>query len=471
MSEEQDLHPLPNGWIWAYLGEISEKISPGFPSGKHNKEHRGVLHIRPMNISASGNIDLSVAKYVEETGYDPILKGDIIFNNTNSPELVGKTTYVNQDTNWAYSNHMTKIRINTALLDPAWIGTYLHTLYLQGYFKIRCTHHVNQASINSTYLGQKVPIPLPPLSEQYRIVTKIEQLFTQLDAGVASLKKVRAQIKRYRQAVLKAAFEGRLTKVWREEHTGNDPFQSSLIKQKSNVESIDLSIDYNLPKLPQNWCWTKFETVIRNYDGKRVPIKREDRKQIQGNFPYYGASGIIDHVNDYLFDGQYLLIGEDGANLLARSSPIAFEAKGKFWVNNHAHVIQPRYGIPLKFLEHYINSIRLEKYITGTAQPKMTQRAMNNIPIPLPQNDESSVIVEEIERLFSIADEIEKTIEICLKQTNNLRQSILKRAFEGKLVIQDPLDEPASELLKRIKAEKAKTGIRMNKGRRMRKPI
>jgi type I restriction enzyme S subunit len=171
------LTELPNGWIWTKLEVLAEKINPGFPSGKHNKENRGIPHIRPMNISLKGEIDLAIVKYVETSNYEPLLKGYVLFNNTNSPEMLGKTTYLRQDTNWAYSNHMTRIRLFQQFLEPAWVAYYLHFLFLNGFFKMNCVHHVNQASINSGFLSKKIPIPLAPLTEQRRIVARIEELF------------------------------------------------------------------------------------------------------------------------------------------------------------------------------------------------------------------------------------------------------------------------------------------------------
>ena len=106
-------------------------------------------------------------------------------------------------------------------------------------------------------------------------------------------------------------------------------------------------------------------------------IKRTNR---QGQYPYYGASGIIDSIDGYTHDGEYVLIGEDGANLLARSTPIAFLAKGKIWVNNHTHVIKCKNNLPNDYLSYFINSIDLSPYVTGTAQPKLTQGNMNKIP-------------------------------------------------------------------------------------------
>ncbi|MCP5098237.1 MAG: restriction endonuclease subunit S [Chloroflexi bacterium] len=186
--------------------------------------------------------------------------------------------------------------------------------------------------------------------------------------------------------------------------------------------------------LPDGWKWTNLESVIENHDGRRVPVRKSDRAEMQGQFPYYGASGIIDHVDNFLFDGDFLLLAEDGANLFSRSTPIAFQAHRKFWVNNHAHVMQTKNGMPLSYLEHYLNSIDLTSFITGTAQPKLTQRNMNKIPVPLAPLAEQERIVAEVERRMSVVAATEQAITTNLARAERLRQSILGRAFSGQLV-------------------------------------
>lgn len=136
-------------------------------------------------------------------------------------------------------------------------------------------------------------------------------------------------------------------------------------------------------------------SICKNYDSKRVPITQSDRKE--GDYPYYGASGIVDHVEDFLFNEDLLLVSEDGANLLARVTPIAFSVKGKIWVNNHAHVLKFDSLFTQKFVELALNSISLEPYITGAAQPKLNQQALNSITLPLPPLSVQQDIVAEIE--------------------------------------------------------------------------
>lgn len=321
----------------------------------------------------------------------------------------------------------------------------------------------------------RILYPVSPLAEQKRIVAKIEELFTRLDAGVEALKKVRQELKRYRQAVLKYAFEGKLTEQWRENNKDKLEPASKLLEQiakerekntkdtKRKLPPLDIS---NLPDLPGGWVWANIGMISDNYDFQRVPVKRADRAKMKGHYPYYGASGIIDYVNDFLFDGDYLLIGEDGANLLARTKPLAFQAHGQFWVNNHAHILKTLGEIPLAYLENYVNGIPIDPFVTGTAQPKITQPNLNRISVPVAPSNEQQQIVLEIERHFSIADKIEQTVEQGLKQSNRLRQSILKQAYEGKLVRQDPEDEPAEKLLERIRVEKSKIASRAKKAKK-----
>lgn len=146
--------------------------------------------------------------------------------------------------------------------------------------------------------------------------------------------------------------------------------------------------------------FTTIDKISENLDGKRKPITSSDRTE--GNIPYYGASGIVDYVEDYIFNESLLLISEDGANLLARSTPIAFSIEGKSWVNNHAHVLRFSNMIQQKYVELYLNHISLEAYITGSAQPKLNQKKLNEIPIPVVSEQEMIDAVVTIEKIQNI---------------------------------------------------------------------
>jgi type I restriction enzyme S subunit len=154
---------LPKNWERVSLGEISANISPGFASGKHNSDGSGVPHLRPMNVDRDGQIDLSVVKSVAESRDVELKSGDILFNNTNSAELVGKTAVVShRETGFAFSNHMTRLQPESGIAS-SFVARQLHFLWMSGYMKYRCTNHVNQASISSKTLANTIPFFLPHL--------------------------------------------------------------------------------------------------------------------------------------------------------------------------------------------------------------------------------------------------------------------------------------------------------------------
>jgi type I restriction enzyme S subunit len=178
----------------------------------------------------------------------------------------------------------------------------------------------------------------------------------------------------------------------------------------------------------------KLGEICNNHDGERIPLSKEVRTKRKGEYRYYGATKIIDYIDEYIYDGKYLLIGEDGANLVSKSRELAFIVTGKFWVNNHAHVLSAKEGVLLEYVSYFFNSITLEPYVTGSAQPKLTQANLNKIQLPICSIEAQREIISEIERRFSVADKLEQTIDENLKKADLLKQSILKQAFEGKLV-------------------------------------
>lgn len=150
--------------------------------------------------------------------------------------------------------------------------------------------------------------------------------------------------------------------------------------------------------------WKKLGEVCDNLDRKRKPITASNR--IAGAIPYYGASGIVDYVKDYIFDGDFLLVSEDGANLLTRTYPIAFSIHGKTWVNNHAHILQFEERATRKYVEYYLNSIDLSLWISAGAQPKLTQDNLNKIPIPVPVLSEQQRIVDILDRFDTLVNDL-----------------------------------------------------------------
>jgi type I restriction enzyme, S subunit len=181
------------------------------------------------------------------------------------------------------------------------------------------------------------------------------------------------------------------------------------------------------------------DQISTNLDSRRVPITKGVR--VGGDYPYYGASGIVDYVADYIFNEDTLLISEDGANLLARSTPVAFPASGKYWVNNHAHVLRFDNQTTQRFVELFLESIPLDKYITGAAQPKLNQAALNSIPIPIPLPPEQRRIVSlldgALEGIATVKANAEQNLQNARALFDSYLQSVLTERgpgwVEGKL--------------------------------------
>lgn len=312
-------------------------------------------------------------------------------------------------------------------------------------------------------------------------------------------------IKKLRELILELAVRGKLVPQDPNDEPASELLKriaaekAELVKQgkiKKQKPLPEIREDEKPFELPEGWEWIRLGDATINRDSERIPLSSDERSNRQGIYDYYGASGVIDKIDNFLFDKTLLLIGEDGANLINRTTPIAFMAHGKYWVNNHAHVLD---GVCVSFLEYiclYINSISLEQYITGTAQPKMNQAKMNTILLGLAPKREQSRILSKVNILMSLCDQLEQqsltsldahqqlveTLLASLTDSQNaeelaenwarisqhfdtlftteasidaLKQTILQLAVMGKLVPQDPNDEPASELLKRIEQEKA----------------
>lgn len=173
--------------------------------------------------------------------------------------------------------------------------------------------------------------------------------------------------------------------------------------------------------IPDNWMKEGLENIASILDGKRKPIKKSER--VPGGIPYYGATGVIDWVNDYIFDEELILVGEDGENLKSRVLPMAFKISGKTWVNNHAHVIKPSNNIDINYLTYYLESISYEDYITGSAQPKLNQAQLKKIPVVYPPLKEQQKIAD----ILSTVDEQIENTEQLIEKTKELKKGLMQR--------------------------------------------
>lgn len=174
-----------------------------------------------------------------------------------------------------------------------------------------------------------------------------------------------------------------------------------------------------------NWSLKKISDICEFQNNKRVPLKSLDREKRQGEYPYYGASGIVDYIDNYIFDGKFLLISEDGENLRTRNTPIAFQAQGRFWVNNHAHILAEKEEGILDYLEYYFSILNINPYITGAVQPKLNKANLDAIEIPIPPVNERLLInqiLNSLKEKILLNNQINQTLE-------SIAQAIFKSWF------------------------------------------
>ena len=240
-------------------------------------------------------------------------------------------------------------------------------------------------------------------------------------------------------------------------YRGEDNSYYEKLLATGEVKCIDEEVPF---EIPQGWEWERLGNIMINKDSERIPLSVAQRQHLKKTYDYYGASGVIDKVDKYLFDKELLLIGEDGANLINRSTPIAFIAKGKYWVNNHAHVLDACSGMELSYVALFINAISLVEYVTGTAQPKMNQEKMNSILLAIPPVKEQYRILEKMSIIDTFIDKyasLQTKLDFLDNSINELlKKSILKEAIQGRLVPQIAEEGTAKELLENIKEEKMK---------------
>ena len=278
----------------------------------------------------------------------------------------------------------------------------------------------------------KALIPIPPVAEQHRIVSAIDSVnmpLCEYGSKEETLRILNTSFpENLKKSILQEAVQGKLVpqdpsdepaeallerirvekrRLIKEGKVKKDKRESVIFRRDNShyekLDGVERCIDDELPfEIPENWCWVRFGTALVNRDAERIPLPVSQREKLDKKYDYYGASGVIDKVDRYLFDKPLLLVGEDGANLLLRSKPIAFIASGQYWVNNHAHVIDAVAGVDLRYIALFINATNLAPYVTGTAQPKMNQEKLNSILVPLPPTNEQHRIVSAFEGIAAI---------------------------------------------------------------------
>jgi len=472
---------LPASWQWARLGEIADNIQYGYTESSTD-ESIGPKFLRITDIQNNEVNWKSVpyCKIDDAKKQNYILKdGDLVFARTGA--TVGKSYLLKGDfPESVFASYLIRVRLLNEVSELFVYNFFQSLIYWKQITEGQVG--IGQPNVNGTKLSLLI-VPVAPLLEQRAIVSKIEQLFSELDNGISNLKLAQEQLKVYRQAVLKKAFEGELTKKWRKQQT-DLPDAEDLLKQISKEKEEASKISgknmkpakpltdeelSELPRLPEGWFWVKFSEACNI---KSNLVSPEEYK----SYPHIAPDNIERETGQLL---QYRTIEEDqvfSPKHLFYKDQIIY-SKIRPYLNKL--IIAPfdglcsadMYPIESCMITKYLFYFMLSKDFVNKASnsgsrtilPKINRVELGRIPISLCSLPEQQAIVQEIETRLSVCDKIERDIKDNLERTEALRQSILKKAFEGKLLNERELSEvrkaedwgPAEVLLERIKAERA----------------
>ena len=389
-----------------------------------------------------------------------VRSGDVLLNITGAS--IGRVTTAPPEMDGARVNQHVCIIRTSEYLDPRFLAAYLSSPEMQAHIGSQ-NYGVTRQALTKTQILE-FRIPLPPVGEQKRIIEALISLHTRIQEARKRIRRLPAILKRFREAVLEAAVSGKLTEEWRgtEALVGNLNAESwlrdLLVRRRENAANGSRLREPTEPDLrhwslspPTGWKIASVSAFSECLDNLRVPVKRDARKSSRRLFPYYGANGMVDMVDEYIFDDELVLVTED-ETFYGRQKPIAYRSSGKCWVNNHAHVLRAVDGESADYLCFCLMYYNVIPWLTGTTgRAKLTQGVLNSLPIAVPPPAELREIVRRVKELLAAADTMEKRFESARNAIDSLMPTLLDKAFRGDLVPQDSADEPASVLLERVR--------------------
>jgi len=433
-----ELKELPEGWKWVILKDISESIQYGYTESS-SKEPIGPKFLRITDIQENKVFWESVpfCKIDEVSINRYLLKdGDLVFARTGA--TVGKSFLIKGLIPKAvFASYLIRVRVNKEINEKFLSNFFYSSNYWSQITKGQVG--IGQPNVNGTTLG-KLIIPLPPLPTQQTIVSKIEELFSELDKGVENLKTAQQQLKVYRQAVLKWAFEGKLTNgINNDANDLSDEKDLGMVAEPGAVYQV-----CNSNKIQIEWKYKRLSDMF-NFIGGGTPSKAV-KSYWDGSIPW---ASVKDIKGDYLKSTQDFITErglENSASNLAEINDVILITRispGKVIIanirsaiNQDLKILKPKFKTTPKFIKYFFNAIERDciKIASGTTVLGITLNNLNELLMPNLSLDEQSQIVQEIEKRLSVADKMEESIQQSLLKAESLRQSILKKAFEGGLV-------------------------------------
>ena len=435
---------MPDGWAWCRLQMLCIKEIKRGKAPRYVDLSNTLVFAQKCNTKA-GSINISIAKFLDETilkkydSEDFMQYNDIIINSTGTGTLgrvgIFKETDDINNLPVVPDTHITTIRASSNICAEY---LYAYLKFHQNYFENAGEGSTNQKELRPETIKNFV-IAIPPLLEQQKITKRIKLSNKQICLLDVKKTEIRATISAIKSKILDLAIRGKLVpqdpndepasvlleriraekeELIKQGKIKRDKKESVIFKGDDNsyYEKIGekiTCIDDEIPfEIPDNWCWSRLNCISINYDSYRKPINSSDRKnRVFGKskdelYPYYGATGQIGFIDDFLFNGEYILLGEDAAPFLDKKAQKAYMIKGKSWVNNHAHILQSL--VSPEYLTNCLNSIDYFNYVYGTTRLKLTQENMKRSLIPVPSIEEQRKIAQTINNLFVLIENIIK---------------------------------------------------------------
>ncbi len=503
---------LPQNWEWSTMGEVCTNPQYGYTT---KASDRGTLKLLRTTDITGGSINWDEVPYCHDDPDDPekylLNDGDIVISRAGS---VGYSILIEKPERSVFASYLIRFM---PLLGRHFFSYFLQSPYY--WAEISDTKSgIALANVNAKKL-QAIPLPIPPLPEQHRIVAKIEQLFSELEKGVAELTKARETLALYRQSLLKAAFEGRLTEKWRRVHADELESADQLLdrireqrdkRYKEQLRDWEKAVDKweasgkedkrpakprkpkktilfsvkdleTLPTLPVSWKWVTLGELVSGKErsmqsgpfGSNLRHSEFTREGVlvigidnvhEGRFSMGSQNRISEEKFEYLKKYQarpndllITVMASIGRTcVIPKDLEKSIITKHVYRISMEEHLLCPEfYNLVLQ--SETISRKRMFENAQGQTRPGLNSEILRELPVPLCDFKEQKTIVMMLTNKLLEIEQIQNTMSNEISKSHVLRQSILKKAFSGKLVSQDPNDEPASELLKRIQAERDKT--------------
>lgn len=413
-------------WQEVKLGALAEYVTVGYVGPMaHEYLSSGIPFLRSQDIKPY-RIDVSDITYISETFHEKIKKsalqpGDVVIVRTGRP---GTSAVVPKSLSVANCSDMVIVRPGQNL-DSRFLCYYINSIaqdHVSAYSVGAVQQHYNVGS------AKELKILLPPLPEQRAIA----RILGALDDKIELNRRMNHTLEEMARALFKSWFVDFDPVTAKAE--GRVPFGMNAETASLFPAEFEETEEGNPPK---GWRYTKIGEVMTNYDSRRVPLSGAQRSRRQGIYPYYGAASVMDHIDDYLFEGIYLLVGEDGSVVDNEGMAVTQYVWGKFWVNNHAHVIQGINGISTEHLYLHYKFEPISPYVTGAVQPKINQGNLNSMPFLLPSKEVAEAFTNAIKPWFAKFRANQEEI----RTLSSIRDSLLPKLMSGDMRVKGRKDK------------------------------